>query len=100
MKALVAIAGSGAALVVSAWVYVSSVTAEDLLRANDMEEFNSYASIACVGGTKAIPMFLEVLDDSLKTKYSLFSYGKIIRQCPNSAVLRPKELATSVQCRC
>jgi hypothetical protein len=77
MKVLIAIAGGLVALAVSVWIYISSVTAEDLLRADDMEEFNRYASIAGTRGEKAIPMFLEVLDDSLRTKYSVLSYGKM-----------------------
>ena len=64
-------------MVISAWVYIASVTTEDLLHADDMAEFNKYASIISLRGTKAIPIFLEVLDDSLKTRYSVFGYGKI-----------------------
>ncbi|MEW6678723.1 MAG: hypothetical protein AB1421_12455 [Pseudomonadota bacterium] len=77
MKLIIAIAGGLAALAISAWVYISSVTTEDLLRADDMAEFNRYASIVSLRGAKAIPIFLDVLDDSLKKRYSVFNYGKI-----------------------
>jgi hypothetical protein len=77
MKALMAVAGGLVALAVSVWIYVVSVTAEDLIRADDIEEFNRYASIARMRSAKAIPMFVEVLDDSLRSKYNVFSYGKV-----------------------
>lgn len=77
MKALMAVAGGLVALAVSIWIYVVSVTAEDLMRADDIEEFNRYASIASMRSAKAIPMFVEVLDDSLKSRYSVLSYGKV-----------------------
>jgi hypothetical protein len=88
MKAFIAAASVLVALAMSVWIYVSSVTAEDLLRADDIEEFNRYASIASVRGAKAIPMFVDVLDDSWKTKYSVLSYGKV-----NSAISHLHALA-------
>lgn len=88
MKALMAVAGGLAVLAVSAWIYVVSVTAEDLIRADDIEEFNGYASIASMRGAKAIPMFVEVLDDSLKSRYRVLSYGKV-----NSSIFHLHALA-------
>jgi hypothetical protein len=87
-KLAIAIAGGLAVLALSAWIYIASVTTEDLLRADDMEEFNRYASIVSWRGAKAIPIFLDVLDDSLKTKYSVFSYGKV-----NSTISHLHDLA-------
>ena len=88
MKVLIAAAGALVALAISVWIYVFSVTSADLIRADDIEEFNRYASIASVRGAKAIPMFADVLDDSLKTKYSVLSYGKV-----NSAIAHLHALA-------
>lgn len=88
MKKIIAVVGVLVALALSAWIYIGSVTTEDLLRADDMEEFNRYASVVSLRGAKAIPIFLDVLDDSLKTKYSVFSYGKV-----NSTISHLHDLA-------
>lgn len=54
-----------------------AVTLDDLLGAEDMEQFNKYAAQAKSQGINGIPLLLAMIDDSLKTKHSVFSYGKL-----------------------
>lgn len=53
------------------------VTLDDLLDAKNMEEFNRYAAQAKSQDLEGIPLLLAVIDDSLETKYDVFSYGKL-----------------------
>ena len=64
------------------------VTLDDLLAAEDMEQFNKFAAQAKSKGRDGIPLLLAVIDDSLKTKHEVFSYGKL-----NSSVLHLHDLA-------
>lgn len=64
------------------------VTSDELLRAKNMEEFNLMAARVESMGADGIPLLLAVIDDSLETKYSLFSYGKV-----NSSLRLLRDLA-------
>jgi hypothetical protein len=66
----------------------SDVSVEDLLQAQDMEEFNKHASAAESLGTSGIPLFLKVIDDSLDSRYSVFGYGKL-----NSSIFHLHDMA-------
>lgn len=65
-----------------------AVTLNDLLAAEDMEQFNRYAAHAKSQGLDGIPLLLAVIDDSLKTKYEVLSYGKL-----NTSILHLRDLA-------
>ena len=53
------------------------VTLDDLRQADDYEEFNQLAWRLSWRGEEAIPILLTVMEESLETKYSLLSYGKL-----------------------
>jgi len=65
-----------------------TVTLEELLQAEDMEEFNKYAIRAKSQGIDGIPLLLAIIDDSLESKYSVFSYGKL-----NTSIMHLHDLA-------
>jgi hypothetical protein len=65
-----------------------AVTLDDLLHAEDMEQFNMYAARAKSKGIDGIPLLLAVIDDSLETKYNVFSYGKL-----NTSIVHLHDLA-------
>ena len=62
---------------------------DDLLGAEDLEQFNEHAMQVKEQGVEGIPVLLAVIDDSLKTKYSVFSYGKL-----NTSIKHLHDLAT------
>jgi hypothetical protein len=65
-----------------------AVTLDDLLGAEDMEQFNRYAAQAKSQGLDGIPLLLAVVDDSLETKHEVFSYGKL-----NTSIMHLHDLA-------
>ncbi len=65
------------------------VTLEDLRQADDYEQFNRLAWRLSRQGEEAIPTLLIVMEQSLETKYSLLSYGKL-----NTCLVILHELAT------
>ena len=67
----------GSSIILIACEVRPNVSVEDLLQSDDIEEFNRYATAARALGAAGIPLFLEVIDDSLDSKYSVLSYGKL-----------------------
>jgi hypothetical protein len=67
----------------------TDVTVEDLVQAEDLEEFNMYASAVKSLGADGIPIFARVIDDSLDSKYDVLSYGKL-----NSSIFHLHDLAS------
>jgi len=65
-----------------------AVTLDDLLGAEDMEQFNKRAAQARSQGRNGISLLLAVIDDSLETKYDVFSYGKL-----NASITHLRDLA-------
>lgn len=65
-----------------------TVTLDDLLGAEDMEQFNRYAAQVKEQGVDGIPLLMAVIDDSLESKYSVFSYGKL-----NTCIMHLRDLA-------
>lgn len=66
-----------------------SVSTDDLLTAENNEEFNRYAELAKKEGTEGIPLLLAAIDDSLQSKYDVESYGRL-----NTALAHLHDLAT------
>lgn len=65
-----------------------TVSLDDLLGAEDMEQFNRYSAQVKEQGVDGIPLLLAVIDDSLETKHNVFSYGKL-----NTAITHLRDLA-------
>ena len=53
------------------------VTLDDLRQADDYEEFNRLAWRHSREGAEAIPALLILMEESVETRYSLLSYGKL-----------------------
>ena len=54
-----------------------AVTLDDLLGAEDTEQFNKHARQVKSQGVDGIPLLLAVIEDSLETKHNVFSYAKL-----------------------